>query len=92
MTTSVNAPIETGMENSPADPQKSRGAALTQNQPCKCASPFCDGVAKRSPKGKHGRYCSPHCRMDGFVLRRAKKLMDRVGVVAFVARLDAIEK
>ena len=57
--------------------------ALTQlnGHPERCANPFCDGVAKRSPRGKHGRYCSDHCRLDGYVLRRVKTMIDRKSVV-----------
>jgi hypothetical protein len=40
-------------------------------------------VARRSARGKHGRYCSDACRMDGYALRRAKALLNRVGVIEF---------
>jgi hypothetical protein len=47
----------------------------------RCSNPFCDAVARRSRK--HGRYCSDRCRMDGYALRKARELLDRVGIVEF---------
>jgi hypothetical protein len=44
--------------------------------------------AVQSPRGKHGRYCCDRCRMDGYVLRRAKAMIDEVGIVEFNAILD----
>jgi hypothetical protein len=41
-----------------------------------------------SPQGKHGRYCSDRCRMDGYVLRRAKQMIDEVGVIEFFDRVS----
>jgi hypothetical protein len=66
--------------------------ALTQlnGHSQRCANPFCDGSAKRSPRGKHGRYCSDRCRLDGYALRRAKALLDKVGVVRFHTILDEL--
>ena len=66
-------------------------SALTQldGHSQRCANPFCDGgVTIRSPRGKHGRYCSDHCRMDGYALRRAKALLNQVGVIEFHRLLD----
>ena len=49
-----------------------------------CGNPFCEVVVEiKSPKGKHGRYCSDRCRLDGYVLRRAKAMLDHVGIVEF---------
>jgi hypothetical protein len=65
--------------------------ALTQlnSHSQRCANPFCDrAVVIRSPKGKHGRYCCARCRFDGYALRRAKALLDKVGVVRFHVLLD----
>jgi hypothetical protein len=36
---------------------------------------------KIKPRGKHGRYCSPRCRMDGYAVRRVKALLNKVGIV-----------
>ena len=47
----------------------------------RCANPLCNGTARKSRK--HGRYCSDKCRMDGYALRRAKALLDQVGVIEF---------
>jgi hypothetical protein len=55
--------------------------SLGHSQPC--ANPFCKGVVIKSPRGKHGRYCSDRCRMDGHVLRRARAMLDEVGIVEF---------
>jgi hypothetical protein len=66
--------------------------ALTQS--CgvsqRCANPFCKGagVVMKTPRGKHGRYCSDPCRMDGYVLRRARAMMDEVGIIEFTRRLE----
>jgi hypothetical protein len=60
--------------------------ALTLDGRPSCASPFCDGRAKQIRK--HGRYCSDHCRMDGYALRRAKALLNKVGTVEFRRLLD----
>jgi hypothetical protein len=60
--------------------------ALTQSfrHSQRCANPFCHGaMVVKSPRGKHGRYCSDRCRMDGYVLRRAKAMLDEVGIVEF---------
>jgi len=49
-----------------------------------CANPFCKAVVEiKSLRGKHGRYCSDRCRMDGYVLRRAKAMLSEVGIVEF---------
>jgi len=66
--------------------------ALTQlnGHSDRCANPFCEGVARRSARGKHGRYCSDRCRMDGYALRRVKALLDRVGVIEFHRLLDEV--
>jgi len=34
------------------------------------------------------RYCSPHCRMDGYALRRARDLNHLVGIVRFHELLE----
>ena len=53
-----------------------------------CANPFCKGLVEiKSPRGKHGRYCSDRCRMDGYVLRRAKAMLDEVGIVELFDRI-----
>jgi hypothetical protein len=66
--------------------------ALTQclehSQPC--ANPFCKAVVTKSPRGKHGRYCSDRCRMDRYVLRRAKAMLDEVGIIEFNEILEKV--
>jgi hypothetical protein len=56
-----------------------------------CANPFCKApVNINSPRGKHGRYCSAPCRMDGYALRRVKALLNRVGVIRFHELLEGL--
>ena len=43
-----------------------------------------------SYQGKHGRYCSPGCRMDGYALRRAKALLSKVGIIEFHRLLERV--
>lgn len=53
-----------------------------------CANPFCGREARRLRS--HGRYCSPRCRMDGYVLRRAKVMIDQVGETEFISRVRSV--
>ena len=74
-----------------AEPTACARTALTQlngdSQPC--ANPFCQApVEIKSPRGKHGRYCSDRCRLDGYALRRVKALLVKVGLVRFHTLLD----
>ena len=49
-----------------------------------CANPFCKAsMGEASPQGKHRLYCSDPCRLDAYVLRRAKVLLNQVGIVRF---------
>jgi hypothetical protein len=76
---------------SSAAAQSCATTALTQlnGHSQRCANPFCDiAVEIKSPRGKHGRYCSTQCRMDGFALRRVKALLNQVGIVKFNDLLD----
>jgi hypothetical protein len=39
--------------------------------------------------GKHGKkFCTDRCRMDGYVLRRAKAMIQEVGIIEFHKRVD----
>jgi hypothetical protein len=51
----------------------------------RCLNPFCK-VEMQAKSGK--KYCCDHCRMDGYVLRRAKAMMDEVGLIEFHERVD----
>ena len=52
----------------------------------RCANrPFCKSPAISRP-GK--KYCSDRCRLDGYVLRRARAMLDEVGIVASNAILQ----
>jgi hypothetical protein len=76
------------------DAQTCATTALTQlnGHSQRCASPFCKVAVVNAPRGKHGRYCSSRCRMDGYVIRRAKEMMDQVGVIEFVDILGRCEE
>jgi hypothetical protein len=50
----------------------------------RCLNPFCESVI--SKKGK--KYCCDRCRMDGYVLRRARAMLDEVGIVELNAILQ----
>jgi hypothetical protein len=52
----------------------------------RCANPFCNHAV-----GAKGRYCSDRCRMDGYVLRRAKALLHEVGLIEFYERLHQVK-
>ena len=53
----------------------------------RCASPFCE-TALTGRKGK--KFCSDRCRLDAYVLRRAKEMIDRVGIPGFIALLKRL--
>jgi hypothetical protein len=82
-------------EESPSHTKKCATTALTQlnGHYQRCANLFCkhSGVFVMSSRGKHGRYCCPQCRMDGYVLRRAKQMLREVGIIEFNDRLMDIE-
>ena len=62
--------------------------ALTQlnGHSQRCANPFCKAPFNiKSPRGKHGRYCSDHCRMDGYALKRAKALLTGLASSGFTS-------
>jgi hypothetical protein len=75
---------------SSTEPRKCASTALThiQNDSGRCANPFCDKQREIKPRGKHGRYCCDQCRMDGYALRRAKALLNKVGIIEFHVLLD----
>jgi hypothetical protein len=59
-----------------AESEACHSTALTQldGHSQRCANPFCKLVVEiKSPRGKHGRYCSTHCRMDGYVFSGAPR-------------------
>jgi hypothetical protein len=60
-----------------------------QGHPQRCSNPFCD--APMAAKNKHAPVklaCSDRCRMDRYVLCRAKAMVDDVGIVEFNAILQ----
>jgi hypothetical protein len=54
----------------------------------RCANPFCN-APMTAKSGK--KYCSDHCRLDGYVLRRAKAMLDEVGIVEFNRLLQQVK-
>jgi hypothetical protein len=60
-----------------------------QGHPERCSNPFCD--SPMAAKNKHAPVklvCSNRCRMDRYVLRRARRMLDEVGIVEFNAILQ----
>ena len=55
----------------------------------RCGNPFCaEAITIKSQRGK--LYCCDHCRMDGYALKRAKALLNRVGVIRFHELMDRL--
>src|SRR5437879_12283397 len=50
-----------------------------------CANPFCNAPTT-AKSGK--KFCSDRCRMDGYVLRRARVLLNRVSILECHLLLD----
>ena len=56
-----------------------------------CQNPFCKSVIEPLPDGWRRttrRYCSNRCKLDGYAVRRAKALLNKVGIVRFHELLD----
>ena len=56
-----------------------------------CGNPFCNSIIEPLPDGYRRtarRYCSNPCKLDGYALRRAKVLLNRVGIIRFHELLD----
>ena len=87
--TTTNAETEASTQ---ADHTECARTALThiQNGFERCGNPFCDRQREIKPRGKHGRYCSAPCRMDGYALKRAKALLNRVGIIRFHELMDGL--
>jgi hypothetical protein len=73
------------------DAQSCVSEALTEfrGHPQRCSNPFCD--APMAAKNKHAPvklFCSDRCRMDRYVLRRAKAMVVEVGIIEFNAILQ----
>jgi hypothetical protein len=76
-----------------AEAQSFGGEPLTklQRHPERCSNPFCD--APMTAKNKHAPvklFCCDRCRMDSYVLRRAKQMLYEVGIVEFNAILQRV--
>ena len=46
----------------------------------RCENPLC--LSEMEP-GRGKKWCSDRCKMEGYVLRRAKEIVDRVGIIKF---------
>jgi hypothetical protein len=60
-----------------------------QGHPERCSNPFCD--APMPARNKHAPVklsCSDRCRMDRYVLRRAKAMVGEIGILEFNAILQ----
>jgi hypothetical protein len=68
------------LSNDNQEPRSFYSEPLTDNDGHseQCLNPFCQGEMK-ARSGK--KFCSDRCRMDGYVLRRAREMIDRVGIV-----------
>lgn len=71
------------------EPAKCASEPLTAEQTAfsPCANPFCN-TPTTVRTGK--RYCSDRCRMDGYALRRAREMLNKVGVVRFFELLQKV--
>ncbi len=62
-----------------------------QRQSDTCQNPFCKSIIEALPDGwrrTKRRYCSNRCKLDGYALRRAEALLNKVGIVRFHELLD----
>ena len=85
------AMVQSKGNESQADTLSLVSEALTefQGHSERCSNPFCD--APMAAKNKHAavkKFCSNRCRLDGYVLRRAKAMLDEAGIVEFNAILQ----
>lgn len=76
-----------------AEPRSSVNQPLTASNghSGKCQNPFCKSSIEPLEDGwrrTERLYCSNPCKMDGYVLRRAKVMVDEVGVITFFELLD----
>jgi hypothetical protein len=75
-----------------AEPTSCDIQPLTSLSGTKCANPFCQNpLAAKAKYGPAKRYCSQHCRMDGYVLRRASTMLHEVGLIEFYERLHRVK-
>ena len=76
----------------PTEPGECENEPLTATNnanPERCANPLCaKPITIKAQRGK--RYCSDHCRMDGYALKRAKTLLNRVGILRFHELMDKV--
>jgi hypothetical protein len=54
-----------------------------------CRNPLCNvKLVGNRGRGTQRQFCCDRCRMDGYVLRRAKAMVDAIGIVEFNAILQ----
>ena len=70
------------------DAQSCASEPLTGNPDSsgRCGNPFCQHGSMNAKHGK--KFCSDRCRLDGYVLRRAKAMVDEFGIVVVNAILQ----
>jgi hypothetical protein len=58
----------------------------------RCQNPFCNSNIEPLNSGRwrrtERRYCCNPCKLDGYVLRRAKAMIQEVGIIEFHKRVD----
>lgn len=59
----------------------------------RCQNPFCDHPMKAKAKNAPIKlYYSSPCKMDGYVLRRAKQMLNEVGIVELNRILEGVKR
>jgi hypothetical protein len=82
------------------DAQKARSFATepltTRESHSRCANPFCKAVIEPLEDGHwrrtRRRSCSDRCKMDCYVIRRAKEMLNKVEIVRFNAILEGFPR
>ena len=85
---SVNGRNDAGQDNDNYDVQSCVSEPLTANpdRSERCCNPICQHGRMNANQGK--KFCCDRCRLDGYVLRRARAMLEEVGIVEFNAILQ----
>ena len=85
---SVNGRNDAGTTMISIDAQSCVIEPLTANpdRSERCSNPFCQHGSMNAKQGK--KFCCDRCRLDGNVLRRARAMLEEVGIVGFNAILQ----
>lgn len=68
-----------------------KSLTTSSGQSGRCQNPFCKSSIEPLEDGwrrTERLYCSNPCKMDGYVLRRAKAMLAEVGIITFHQRLE----